>query len=57
MRVELDAYPGKKWNAIIERIHPRIEWNSRTRIIEARITDKIKLLLRNLTTCNFNLHI
>jgi membrane fusion protein (multidrug efflux system) len=42
----LDAYPGKKLNAVIERIHPRIEWNSRTRIIEARITDKIKLIPR-----------
>ncbi len=44
--VELDAYPGRKFNAVIERIHPRIEWNSRTRIIEARIVDKIELLPR-----------
>jgi multidrug efflux pump subunit AcrA (membrane-fusion protein) len=44
--VRLDAYPGKKFNAEVERIHPRIEWNSRTRIIEARIFEPVKLIPR-----------
>lgn len=44
--VELDAYPDKKLNAVIERIYPRLEWGSRTQIIEARITDKVKLIPR-----------
>ncbi len=44
--VRLDAYPGKKFNAEIERVHPRIEWNSRTRIIEARIIEPVKLIPR-----------
>lgn len=42
----LDAYPGKKFNAEIERIHPQIELNSRTRIIEARILEPVKLIPR-----------
>jgi HlyD family secretion protein len=44
--VELDAYPGEKLNAVIERIYPKFEKNSRTRIIELRIIDKRKLLPR-----------
>ncbi len=44
--VRLDAYPGKKFNAEIERVHARIEWNSRTRLIEARILDKVMLIPR-----------
>ena len=42
----LDAYPDKKFNAEIERVHPRIEWNSRTRIVEVRILEKVKLIPR-----------
>ncbi|MCK5844094.1 MAG: hypothetical protein KAG97_05255, partial [Victivallales bacterium] len=33
-------------NAEIERVYPRIEWNSRTRIIEIRILDNVKLIPR-----------
>jgi len=44
--VHLDAYPGKKFSAEIERVHPRIELNSRTRIIEARILEPVKLIPR-----------
>jgi len=42
--VRLDAYPRKEFNAAIVRIYPRIEPNSRTRIIEVKINDKVKLL-------------
>lgn len=42
--VELDAYPDEKLSAVIERIYPKFEKNSRTRIIELRIADKRKLL-------------
>ncbi|MEA2011816.1 MAG: efflux RND transporter periplasmic adaptor subunit [Verrucomicrobiota bacterium] len=44
--IRLDAYPRKEFNGEIERIHPRIEWNSRTRIIEVRILDPVKLIPR-----------
>ena len=44
--VRLDAYPGKKFSALVERVHARIEWNSRTRLVEARIIDKVKLIPR-----------
>jgi len=44
--VRLDAYPGKKFNAEVERVHARIEWNSRTRLVEARIVEPVKLLPR-----------
>jgi multidrug efflux pump subunit AcrA (membrane-fusion protein) len=44
--VRLDAYPGKEFKAEIERVHARIEWNSRTRLVEARIIDKVKLIPR-----------
>ncbi len=46
VQVELDAYPDKKFSGKIERIYPRIEQNSRTRIIEVRIKDEVKLLPR-----------
>ncbi len=46
MTVRLDAYPGKEFKAEVERIHPRIEWNSRTRLVEARILDSVKLIPR-----------
>ena len=44
--IRLDAYPGKTFKAVIERVHPRIEWLSRTRIVEIRITDPVKLIPR-----------
>ena len=44
--VRLDAFPGKKFSAIIERVHPRIELESRTRIIEVKITDSVELIPR-----------
>ena len=44
--IRLDAYPGKTFNAKIERVHPRIEWHSRTRIVEIRITEPVKLIPR-----------
>jgi len=44
--VRLDAYPGKEFKAEVERVHARIEWNSRTRLVEARILDNVKLIPR-----------
>jgi len=44
--VHLDAYPGRTFKARIERVHPRLEWDSRTRFIEARVTDPIQLIPR-----------
>ncbi len=44
--VRLDAYPNKKFSAKIERVYPRLEWDSRTRIIEAKVTDPVDLLPR-----------
>jgi len=43
-KVSLDAYPGQMFNAVVERIYPRIETSSRTRIVEFRITDQVKLM-------------
>ncbi len=46
VKVKLDAYPGKEFNAKVELVHARIEQNSRTRIIEARIIEPVKLIPR-----------
>ena len=45
-KVSLDAYPQQTFNAVVERIYPRIETSSRTRIVEFRITDQVKLMPR-----------
>ncbi|MBN1505311.1 MAG: efflux RND transporter periplasmic adaptor subunit, partial [Sedimentisphaerales bacterium] len=42
--VRLDAFPGKTFAGRIERIYPRLEWDSRTRIIEVRIIDPVDLI-------------
>jgi HlyD family secretion protein len=44
--VRLDTYPGKTFRATIERVHPRLEWDSRTRFIEARVIDPVELIPR-----------
>jgi len=44
--VRLDAYPGKTFNARINRVYPRLEWDSRTRIIEAKIMEPVALIPR-----------
>ena len=44
--VQLDAYPGQTYNAKVERIYPRLESNSRTRLVELRITDSVELIPR-----------
>jgi len=44
--VRLDAYAGKTFNARIERVYPRLEWDSRTRITEAKITEPVELIPR-----------
>jgi multidrug resistance efflux pump len=44
--VRLDAYPRKTLSARIERVYPRLEWESRTRIIEAKIIDPVELIPR-----------
>ena len=44
--VRLDAYPNKIFNAKIERVYPRLEWDSRTRIIEAKIIEPVQLIPR-----------
>lgn len=44
--VTLDAYPGQTFKAVVERIHPRLESGSRTRLVEFRLTDSIALLPR-----------
>ncbi len=46
VKVKLDAYKGQIFNAIIERIYPKIEANSRTRLVEVKILDTVKLLPR-----------
>ena len=46
VKVRLDAFPGKVFNAKVELIHARIEQSSRTRIIEARIIEPVKLIPR-----------
>ena len=42
--IRLDAYPRKTIKARIERVHPRLEWDSRTRIVEAKVLDPVKLI-------------
>jgi HlyD family secretion protein len=42
--VRLDAFPDKTFNAKIERIYPRLEWDSRTRIIEVKILESVELI-------------
>jgi len=42
--VKLDAYPNKTFNAKIERVYPRLEWDSRTRIVEAKIIEPVQLI-------------
>lgn len=44
--VRLDAYPGRSFSAKIERVYPRLEWNTRTRIVEVKITDPGDLIPR-----------
>ena len=44
--VRLDAYPNKTFNAKIARVYPRIELDSRTRIIEAKIIEPVQLIPR-----------
>jgi multidrug resistance efflux pump len=44
--VRLDAYPNKIFKAKIDRVYPRLEWASRTRIIEIKITDPVQLIPR-----------
>jgi len=44
--VKLDAYPGETFNAKIERVYPRLELDSRTRIIEAKIIEPVQLIPR-----------
>jgi len=44
--VRLDAYPRKTFSARIERVYPRLEWESRTRIIEAKIIEPVELIPR-----------
>jgi len=42
--VRLDAYPNKTFCARIERVYPRLELDSRTRIIEAKIIEPVQLI-------------
>jgi len=42
--VRLDAYSNKTFDAKIERIYPRLELDSRTRIIEAKIIEPVHLI-------------
>jgi len=42
--IRLDAYPGKTFSARIERVYPRLEWESRTRIIEIKVIDPAELI-------------
>ena len=42
--IRLDAFPGKTFSARIERVYPQLEWESRTRIIEARIVESVDLI-------------
>jgi len=44
--VRLDAYPRKTFNAKIDRVYPRLELESRTRIIEAKIIEPVELIPR-----------
>ncbi len=44
--VTLDAFSGQKFKARISRIYPRIEADSRTRIVEAELIDPVELLPR-----------
>ena len=44
--VRLDAYPGRTFRARIERVYPQLEWESRTRIIEAKVMDPVELIPR-----------
>jgi len=44
--VQLDAYPSKTFSAKIERIYPRLESGSRTRLVELRITEPVDLMPR-----------
>jgi multidrug efflux pump subunit AcrA (membrane-fusion protein) len=42
--IRLDAFPQKVFNAKIERVYPRLEWESRTRIIEVKLTEPVPLI-------------
>ena len=44
--IRLDAYPGKTFSARIERVYPRLERDSRTRIIEVKIVEPVELIPR-----------
>jgi len=41
--VTLDAYPGKSYRAQIVRIYPEVDRQTRHRLVEAKILDKVKL--------------
>ncbi len=45
-KVRLDAYPEKKFSAEIIRVYPRIEQQSRTRLVEAKILEDVELMPR-----------
>ncbi len=42
--VTLDAFPDQKFKARISRVYPRIEFDSRTRIVEVELIDSVELL-------------
>jgi HlyD family secretion protein len=44
--IRLDAYPGKTFSARIERVYPRLERDSRTRIIEVKVVEPVELIPR-----------
>ncbi|MCK5862545.1 MAG: efflux RND transporter periplasmic adaptor subunit [Candidatus Hydrogenedentes bacterium] len=44
--VRFDMYPNKTFNAVIERVYPRLELDSRTRMVEVKVTDPVELIPR-----------
>ncbi len=42
--IRLDAYSGKTFQATVERIYPRLERDTRTRLVEAKILDPVDLV-------------
>lgn len=42
--IRLDAYSGKMFQATVERIYPRLERDTRTRLVEAKILDPVDLV-------------
>lgn len=45
-KIRLDAYPERTFTGQVERVYPRLEWDSRTRLVEVRITEPVKLMPR-----------